>query len=435
MQRILLLAIALGTGLAALAIVGFYFYERPTFLRVAVARGGEQQRLLVALNQEFVRTHADLRLRLVPTADERAAAKSMEDGKVDLAVVRSDVAMPTDASTVLILAHEYAVIVAPAGVKFANVPDLKGKRVAIIASGHSGDENEKLLDTIESQYSLPPDAIKKKLVDQSDLPKLLREGAFDAVLAFGAFDSPRLAEVVETVSQAATPPASPVFIPILEAGAIAKKFPGLESAEILRGAFGGSPSRPAEKMETLGATIRLVARNNLANATVGDVTRLILANRAAAAITAPSANHIEAPETEKGGVLPTHPGAAAFLDGEEETFLDRYSDFIYIGAMVGSVLISALATLASRLTVQGYARFDKLIEQTLTILKDGREAKDSQALDKAELEIDEILTQSLAAKDMPKLDAHQLAALSLAVQQARVAIAERRAELARHDPS
>ena len=56
MQRYLLLAIALGTGLIALAIIGIYFYERPTFLRVAVAHGSESQKLFTALNQEFVRS-------------------------------------------------------------------------------------------------------------------------------------------------------------------------------------------------------------------------------------------------------------------------------------------------------------------------------------------------------------------------------------------
>ncbi len=127
--------------------------------------------------------------------------------------------------------------------------------------------------------------------------------------------------------------------------------------------------------------------------------------------------------------MPTHPGAAAFLDGEEETFFDKYSDLIYIGAMIGSVLVSGVATLASRVTVQGYARFDLLMEQALTILKSGREASDLPTLAKLELEIDDILTQSLAAAHMPKLDGHQLAALTLAVQQARLAIADRRSEI------
>ena len=58
--------------------------------------------------------------------------------------------------------------------------------------------------------------------------------------------------------------------------------------------------------------------------------------------------------------------------------------------MVGSVLISGVAALASRITVQGYARFDQLMEQALTILKAGREAIDEPSLNRLELEIDEI---------------------------------------------
>ena len=101
MRRILPLVIALATGLVALTIIGIYFYERPTVLRVSVQRGSDSQKLLSALNQEFIQSHADLRFRLVLTNDARAAAKSMTDGSVDLAVVRSDIAMPANAQTVL----------------------------------------------------------------------------------------------------------------------------------------------------------------------------------------------------------------------------------------------------------------------------------------------------------------------------------------------
>ena len=327
------------------------------------------------------------------------------------------------------LSHQYAVIAAPPGKAYANIADLKGKRIAIVPTEMSGDGNEKLLDTIEAQYSLPRDSLIKRPADLAGLPKLLAAGDVDAVLAFGRFNLPELEEIMQILSHSVSPPQSPVFVPILEANAIAKKFPGFEATEILRGAFGGTPSRPAENITTIGATIRLVARDDLANSAVGEVTRLVLANRVAAAITAPVANHIEAPETDKGAVLPTHPGAAAFLDGEEQTFLDKYSDFIYIGAMIGSVLLSGAATLASRITVQGYARFDLLMEQALVILKAGRDATDLPQLAKLELEIDDILTRSLAAAHMPKLDGHQLAALTLAVQQARLAIADRRAEI------
>lgn len=429
MRRIYSLILASGAALVALATIGIYFYEKPTSLRVAVSRGSEFQKLLTTLNQQFVHTHSDIRLKLVPTSDERASAKAIEAGSADLAVVRSDISMPTNAQTALILAHVSAVVVAPPGVPFANFSDLNGKRIAVVETEHSGDANRHLLATIESQYSLGPEAIRKAVVSLSELPRLLRSGEIDAVFAVGLFDAPHISEIVSTVSKEGPVAGAPIFIPIREAKAIAEKFPGLEENEILRGAFGGSPSRPAENIETIGATVRLVAENDLDNATVGEVTRLILAYRGVAAATTAVANHIEAPSTDKGEVLPTHPGAAAFFDGEEESFFEKYSDLIYISAMVGSVLISGLATLASRMAVTGYARFDRLMEDALTILKAGREAADLETLSKLEIQIDEILTQSLAAGEMPKLDGHQLAALTLAVQQARLAISERRSEL------
>jgi len=92
------------------------------------------------------------------------------------------------------------------------------------------------------------------------------------------------------------------------------------------------------------------------------------------------------------------------------------------------VLISSIAALASRLAVRGYERFDLLMEHALTIMKSGREAGDAPSLLRLELEIDEILTQSLAGG--AKLDGHQIAALTLAIQQARLAIADRRIQVA-----
>lgn len=429
MRRYFSLILAAGAAVIAIATIGFYVYERPTTLRVAVPRGSEFQKLLTALNQEFVRAREEVRFKIVLTPDERGAAKAMENGDVDLSVVRSDLPMPTNAQTSLIFGHYSAVIVAPPGASFSNFSELSGKRIAVVETEPSGDANQVLLTSIESHYSFPPEAIRKIPASLGDLPRLLRDRDIDAVFTFGMFDAPHVAEVVSTVAADKEASGAPVFLPVREARAIAEKLPGLEQNDILRGAFGGSPSRPAENIETIGATARLVAANELDNATVGEVTRLILAHRGAAAATTAIANHIEAPSTDKGEVLPTHPGAAAFLDGEEQSFFDKYSDLIYISAMVGSVLVSGFATLASRIAVSGYARFDRLMEEALTILKAGREAPSLETLSALEIQIDAILTQSLAAGQMPKLDGHQLAALTLAVQQARLAIADRRAEL------
>ncbi len=67
-----------------------------------------------------------------------------------------------------------------------------------------------------------------------------------------------------------------------------------------------------------------------------------------------------------------------------------------------------------------------MLERSLEILKNAREAEDLDALRLLELQIDEILTHTLASGSIPKLDGHQLAGLTLAVEQARLAIKDRR---------
>lgn len=425
MRRIFLTVLAAAAGLIGAATVALYLYERPTVLRVAVPRGGESQKLFAVLNQDFAHGHEEIRFKPVLAADAHETAKIIDDNEADLAVVRSDIAMPQDALTAVILSHPTAVLVAPQNFAGRNFADLNGKTVGIVETDVAGDADRALFATLIGLYA-PPDAeIGTRVVAASEVAALFRSGKIDAAFAFGPVDAPHVVETVKAAGAAGPP----FFIPILEGDALAEKFSGLESREILRGSFGGAPPRPPENIQTFGATLRLVARDNLENNLVGELTRLMLAYRGAAAAKLPFARHIEAPSTDKSEILLAHPGAAAFLDDEEQSFFDKYSDIIYIGAMVGSVLISGLATLASRLTASSYARFDHLIEQALLVLKKSREADDGQKLAALEAEIDGILTGSLAAADTPKLDSHQLAALSLAIQQARLAIAERRAEI------
>jgi len=422
MQRFLSLAISVGALLIALTVFGLYYIERPTIFRVAVTKGSESHKLLLTLNQEFVRDHTDVRFRLAPVVDTRAAAKAMEDRSADLAVVRSDANMPTNASTALILEHPILVVMAPSGSSLTSVAELKGQRVASVALEATAEGADALLDAIEQQYALPPHTLPRKSIDVAELAEALGRKEIDAVFAFGRFDSPHMLQVVRALAREG----APTFLAIGDAAAMAKRNRGVEATTLLRGAFGGAPSLPPENVETIGATLRLVADNDLSNSAVGELVRQMLSHRTAAAAKSPVANAMETPDTDRGEAQPTHPGAAAFIDNEEESFFERYSDVIYIGAMIASLLASAGATLISRMTVKGYEQFDHLLEQSLEILKNAREAADLDALRQLELQIDEILTHTLASGRMPKLDGHQLAGLTLAVEQARLAIQDRR---------
>ena len=63
----------------------------------------------------------------------------------------------------------------------------------------------------------------------------------------------------------------------------------------------------------------------------------------------PIASQIEKPDTDKDAALPAHAGAAAYIDGNERTFLEKYTDYIWFAILILSGLGSAGAWLQALL--------------------------------------------------------------------------------------
>src|SRR5262249_58816318 len=109
----------------------------------------------------------------------------------------------------------------------------------------------------------------------------------------------------------------------------------------------------------------------------------------------PSASKIEKPDTDKDAALPAHPGAAAYIDGTERTFMDKYSDYIWGVVLLFSVLGSATAA------VRHFIRRDerkvnilhraRLVEAIYRV----RKIDSIEELDALQGEADEILRETL----------------------------------------
>src|SRR5260370_6875281 len=95
----------------------------------------------------------------------------------------------------------------------------------------------------------------------------------------------------------------------------------------------------------------------------------------------PLAAKIETPDTDKDAVIPVHPGAAAFIDGEEKTFLDRYSDYIWWGLMALSATGSLGAWFASYLKKDERNVNSSLRDRLLDMLARARQSDSTEELD------------------------------------------------------
>ena len=430
MRRLTLLAILAGSAAIGACGLALYLYQRPCILRVAVPRGSDDQEVLRAAALEFANAHEQLGLKLVLVDSLAESGHALEDQRADLAIVRSDVGMPVNGQTVLIMRRNAAVLLAPAGSALHEVEDLKGHRIGVLQTEQAGrpDGDQALLDAALAQSDIPLASVGRAPLTLAELPAAIERRDVDAVLAIGTPGSANLTEAVTAMTQAGHGP--PVFIPIDEAKAIAQRSPNLESVEVLRGAFGGAQPKPAENFETLGDSTRLVARRNLSNDVVAELTELILNAKPTLAAEHPIANRIEAPSTDKGAALPAHPGALAYLGDEEQSFFDKYSDLIYIGAMLLSLCGTAIATVASRFKRQQNTDLERILARLLEIIAAARAASHADILDELEKEADGLLAEALAHDFNHALSGSRLAAASLGLSQVRQAISERRIALA-----
>ncbi len=429
-MRRLIFGTIIGSLVAIAAVAAaIYYYERPSVLRIAVPRDSDDQAIMAAAAHDFAEARDGIRLKLVAVESLAELSRALRDGHADLAVVRSDLAMPPNGQTVLIMRRDAAVLFAPAESSLRAIDDLRGHKVGVLQAVPPGKvDNQLLLDTALAQYDVPSASVGRVSLTLAELSRAVEDKEIDAVLAVGAPGSDGLTEAVNTVAVAGH--GQPVFLPIAEAKAIAQRSPAFEGVEVMRGAFGGAQPKPSVDFDTLGVSTRLVARNSLGNEVVGALTRLLLATRPAIAARIPSANRIEAPAADKGAALPVHPGALAFLDDEEESFFDKYSDAFYIGAMCLSVLGTGLAAAATRLTRHRITDADKILRRLLEITQAVRSARHAELLDGYEEEADELLALALTPDAVHALSVNRMGALTLALNQVRHAIVERRQSFA-----
>lgn len=213
------------------------------------------------------------------------------------------------------------------------------------------------------------------------------------------------------------------------AEAIAQNHPAYEASEIPAGSFGGSPAKPEDEVKTISFSNHIVARKGLSESTVATFTRQLFAIRQTLKTDFPLAAKIETPDTDKDAVIPVHPGAAAFVDGEEKTFLDRYSDFIWWGLMGLSAMGSAGAWFAGYLKKDERNNNFSLRERLLDMLAVARHSDSADELDQMQAEADDILRNTLQCYEHGAIEEGALTAFNIALEQFHNAVADRKALL------
>jgi TRAP transporter TAXI family solute receptor len=429
--KTLLIGLAVLLALIGAIAGGYYFAMRPVTLKVAVGpANSDDVRVVQTLTQSFAQTRGSVRLRLIQTDGAVASADALSQGTVDLAIIRGDLDLPKNAQAVATLRKNVVVIWVPAkgkgkksGAKITKIAQLAGHRIGVIGRTEA---NVNLLKVILQQSGVDPGKIEIVQFPAAEAVEAIRNQKADAYLAAGPVNSKITAEAIAASGKDG---GDPTFLAIDSAEAIAQNHPAYEAAEIPAGAFGGNPDRPEEEVETISFAHHIVARKGLSDTTVAAFARQMFAARQQLMAEFPLAAKIETPDTDKDAVIPVHPGAAAFVDGEEKTFLDKYSDYIWWGLMALSAMGSLGAWFAGYLKRDERSTNSHLRERVLEMIAAARRSDSTEELDQLQTEADNILRDTLHCFEDGALQEGALTAFNIALEQFHHAVADRKALL------
>ena len=427
-RQTMLVSLALVLAIIGALAGGYYFAMRPVTLKIAVGpANSDDLKVVQSLTQAFAQTKGSVRLRPIQTDGAVASANAIAENKADLAIVRGDLDVPKSAQAVATLRKNVVVLWAvpgkgkKKGAKISKITQLAGHRVGVVGRTQA---NVNLLKVILQQYGVDPARVDIVQFPANEAAEAIKSQKADVYLAAGPVNSKITSDAI---AASAKDGGAPVFLPIDAADAIAQNHPVYEAAEIPAGTY--ATDRPEEEVKTISFSHHIVARKGLSEATVAAFTRQLFAVRQQLVSEFPLAAKLETPDTDKDAVIPVHPGAAAFVDGEEKTFLDKYSDYIWWTLMALSAMGSVGAWLAGYLKKDERDNNSHLRERLMDMIVAARKSETTEELDQMQSEADEILRDTLRCFDHGAIEEGALTAFNIALDQFHVAVADRKSVL------
>jgi TRAP transporter TAXI family solute receptor len=415
-------------GIAIVAIgaslLAYRYYTRPVTLTIAAGSiDGEAVEAMSAIASRLVSTKAEVRFKVIDSGNAIEAAKAFSEGKVDLAVVRGDVGDLSKAQAVVVVSHMVALMIAPPGSAIDSMDKLKGHRVGVLA----GPANARIADVLAAEYGL--DRAKTfKDVAVSDARRAVQSKEVSALLVVIPLAQKYLSQVRGFFQQGAK--AVPVLIPIESAGAIAESNRAYESFDVPKGTLRGSPPVPDDDLTTLRTSLYLVARKTLSSDLIATLTQTIMSVRRDLLTEQPIFAQITAPSTDPDAYLAVHPGAAAFYNGTQQSFMDEYGNWIYLTPMILGGLASVLAAAWKFLGIGQPATVEGPLDSLYALARRIRKVDKEAELLQIEEEIDEILREQRSRSASGDESAVDDATLTAAAHRLEDLIHDRRVLLA-----
>jgi TRAP-type uncharacterized transport system substrate-binding protein len=409
---------------AGAGLIAYRYYEQPVTLTVAVGSlDGEAKQTASLIAGRLATTDSPVRLKVENAGSVLDAAKAFAAGKADLAVVRADVGDLSQARTVAMTAHGVVMIVAPPGSSITSIAKLRDHTVGVVG----GEINHGVVEALKKEYDLGRSNVTFKDIAPLDARRAVQAKEVAALLLVVPLTDRYLSLVKGLFKESAT--AAPVLIPIDSAGAIADTKGPYESFDIPKGTLRGAPPVPDDDVTTLRVTYYLVANRHLGADVIADLARRVMAVRRDLVGEDPLLAGIAAPELDADAYISAHPGAAAFFNGTQQSFMDRYGNAIYLTPMALGALASIFAAAWRFLGVRSHEAAHPTLDAFCALPGRIRSVTDETELNAIENEVDSLLRTQLARTAGQEEGAAEAQALIAAAQRLDILIHHRRVML------
>jgi hypothetical protein len=190
--------------------------------------------------------------------------------------------------------------------------------------------------------------------------------------------------------------AFPTLIPVESAGAIADVAGAYESFDIPQGTLRGNPPVPDADLTTLRVGSYLIANKSLDADLITDLTQALINARNDLVRDQPLLAGLTAPDTDPDAYVAVHPGAAAYFNGTQQSFMDKYSNWIYLTPMVLGALASIFAAAWRFLGIERPEPEEMTIKTLFALPRRIREMNSDAELTEIENQVDAALEAEMA---------------------------------------
>jgi TRAP-type uncharacterized transport system substrate-binding protein len=427
-RRQLLLFAALTLILTVATVLGgrIWLKNSETLIFAVGDADSLEARFAARLASVLKSNNSRLRLKIVPNTDNAKALTLFDRRLADLAVLRTDAKVPPRARALAILEHDVLLLVSPGTKKIKSLAELKKKKIAVLAEGDtSAALVRNLLDLSDSS-----DAASRVQMapPNSTLDKLFASGGYGAVVAIAHTSTIMKDKRYEQYAKRGGFTVNAID----ESKALARRNPGLSEETLATGMLSSAPAIPDDDLNTIGLQWLLVAQSRMSTTTAGDLARAIYENKAGLALDDGFASRIEPADTDKDAFVIAHQGAAEYINDDTKSFMDRYSDLMYLGAGALSVIGSIFAAIYTNLTRVAPEKASELATAILDIGERMEHAKSLDSLDALQDELEAILRGAVIGLRDGTISTDGLETFKLGYEFVRDELGMRRESLKRH---